>query len=263
MNPQTNSVAKIQKTPDEPVEDMFMEYYRNRDKKLRSRLAAKNQPLVTYIVNKYYSSKTQHKTLREDLLQEGNIGLLSAIDGFDPTRGFKFSTYATWWIRQAVNNYLINVEPTIHVPSHVRTAQNKLLKQLKEEQSEFQELIASAHAGDEKFSGFTDKMLASINSAMSSRFVKSLDEPASMAARGSEHHLTLGDTLEDEEALADARIDQGTIVGFVREALKKLSVRERLIILLRFDVISEEEVSFYGYKWSQERNLCDTEHSDE
>lgn len=251
-----NSIAN-KTSADEPIEDMFMEYYQNRDKKLRSRLAAKNQALVTYIVNKYYSSKTQHKTLREDLLQEGNIGLLSAIDGFDPTRGFKFSTYATWWIRQAVNNYLINVEPTIHVPSHVRTAQNKLIKQLKEEQSEIQELIASAHTDDKKFVGFTDKMLSSINSAMSSRFVKSLDESASVPSKGSEYHMSLGDTLEDEKALADAKLDQGTMVKFVREALKNLSVRERLIILLRFDVITEDEVAFYGFKWSKETTETD------
>lgn len=228
---------------------MFLEYYKNRDKKLRLRLAEKNQALVTYIVNKYYSSKTQHKTLREDLLQEGNIGLLSAIEGFDPHRGFKFSTYATWWIRQAVNNYLINVEPTIHVPSHVRTAQNKLFKQLKDETAELQELIAQASSSDEKFDGFTDKMLSSINSAMSSRFVKSLDEPASNTGLQG----TLGDTLEDNHDLADALMDKTAIIEFVREGLKQLPVRERLIILLRFDVIEEAEVPFLAFQWSQEQ----------
>lgn len=238
-------------TIEEPkVEEMFLEYYKSRDKKLRVRLAEKNQPLVTYIVNKYYSSKAQHKTLREDLLQEGNIGLLSAIEGFDPHRGFKFSTYATWWIRQAVNNYLINVEPTIHVPSHVRTAQNKLIKQLNDENVELQEKISQASANQEKFEGFTDKMLASINSAMSSRYVKSLDEPVTSNQVGIS---TFGDTLEDAAALADARMDQSTIIEFVREGLKKLPVRERLIILLRFDVITEDEVAHYGFKWSKEQ----------
>lgn len=236
---------------------MFHEYYRSRDKKLRHRLAVKNQPLVTYIVNKYYSSKVQHKTLREDLLQEGNIGLLSAIEGFDPNRGFKFSTYATWWIRQAVNNYIINVEPTIHVPSHVRTAQNKLVKQLQNENAELQDLISQAHPNDEKFTGFTDKMLASINSAMSSRFVKSIDDArftnGFQDSNSGSTSGTLGDTLEDEHALADSKLDHEAIIRFVRAGLKKLSVRERLIILLRFDVIKEDEVANLGYKWTSEQ----------
>lgn len=229
------------------VEEMFFEYYRTKDAKVRKTLATKNQPLVTFIVNKYYSSKAQHKTLREDLLQEGNIGLLYAIEGFDPNRGFKFSTYATWWIRQAVNNYLINVEPTIHVPSHVRTAQNKLVKQLKEENTEFQDLIANAGINDTKVDGFTDKMLSSINSAVSSRYVRSLDEPT-----GTFGNETIGDQLVEESPGADSKIDHGLMIDFVRNALKELSIRERLIILLRFDVISEEDVPVLSAKWTKE-----------
>lgn len=94
---ETNETPETILIPDiivSKIEPLFFEYYKNRDKQVRQTLAVKNQPLVTYIVNKYYSSKTLHKTLREDLLQEGNIGLLSAIEGFDPTKGFRFSTYA-------------------------------------------------------------------------------------------------------------------------------------------------------------------------
>ena len=123
-------------------EELFFEYAKNpSNMKLRNNLLLKNQALVVYIVNKYYSIKKEHKEKREDLLQEGTIGLLSAIDGFKPELGFKFSTYATWWIRQAINNYLLNIEPIIHIPSHIRTAHNKLTKKLKEENLALKEMI--------------------------------------------------------------------------------------------------------------------------
>jgi RNA polymerase sigma factor (sigma-70 family) len=230
------------------IDQMFFEYFTSRDSKLRGKIAIKNQPLVTFIVNKYYSNKSQHKCLRDDLLQEGNIGLLSAIDGFDPHKGFKFSTYATWWIRQAVNNYLINVEPTIHVPSHVRTAQNKLLRQLKEENTEFQDLnSASLDAGKYPV---TSKMLRSINSAMSSRFIRSLDEE--IKAFGEDSGVSMKENLLDPQSSQEQKIDQGLMVEFVRRGLKKLSPRERLVILLRFGVINNDDVKTLGAKWTKQ-----------
>lgn len=253
--PPLDLVAPIPGLPQtEGIDQMFFDYIVSRDSKLRGKIALKNQRLVTFIVNKYYSNKAQHKVLRDDLLQEGNIGLLSAIDGFDPHRGFQFSTYATWWIRQAVNNYLINIEPTIHVPSHVRTAQNKLLRQLKEENSEFQELIADG-LNTEKNAGkypVTHKMLNSISSAISSRYIKSLDEPVSMGSGGEDFTVSMKDTLVDPETSQEQKIDQSLMVHFVRQGLKKLSVRERLVILLRFGVINNDDVKILGAKWTRQ-----------
>lgn len=230
------------------IDQMFFEYFTTRDTNLRSRIALKNQPLVTFIVNKYYSNKVQHKTLRDDLLQEGNIGLLSAIDGFDPNKGFRFSTYATWWIRQAVNNYLINIEPTIHVPSHVRTAQNKLLRQLKEENTEFQELISNDL--DTTKYPITTKMLGSISSAISSKYIKSLDEE--IKCFGDESGSSLKENLVDPLPFQDQRIDEKLMSKFVKKALLGLSPRERLVILLRFNVITNDDVKTLGAKWTKQ-----------
>lgn len=231
---------------DDKIDAMFFTYFETKDKALKKKIAEKNQPLVTYIVSKYYTNKPQHKPLRDDLIQEGNIGLLHAIDGFDPHRGFKFSTYSTWWIRQAVNNYLINIEPTIHVPSHVRTAQNKLMRQHQEETSDLAKSLLETAGQQTNNLGITDKMMSSINSAMSSKFINSIDE----IAKTSKGDFTIGETLQDNSDLADSKMDQGALVGFVREGLKNLSPKERLILLLRFDVIDEDEVAYLSKLWT-------------
>jgi len=209
--------------------------------KVRNSLARNNQALVTYIVNKYYSSKKEHKRYREDLLQEGTIGLLSAIDGFNVELGYKFSTYATWWIRQAVNNYLINIEPMIHVPSHVRTQHNKIIRKLKEENQTFQSLIESGYDNIEvNGESVSEKMMRSVQSAIRSKYISSIEQPIS---NGNEQDSgTLKDILPENKPSLDRLFDQAKLVDIVSEGLKLLSERERLILLLRFDVVGEEEV---------------------
>ena len=202
---------------------------------------------------KYYSSKKEHKEKREDLLQEGIIGLLSAIDGFKPELGFKFSTYATWWVRQAINNYLLNVEPMIHVPSHIRTAQNKLLKKMKEENIALKEIIDSYKAGKSEEVDFTNKMLFSINSAMHSKNIVSLDSPVSnwSSDPSKETAITLGETLEynsdEEEPEADRQYDSVLLKRALKDAFIELTEKEKFLLLLRFGIIesipeTEEEL---------------------
>lgn len=237
-------------------EELFFEYAKNPgNNKLRNILLLKNQALVVYIVNKYYSTKKEHKEKREDLLQEGTIGLLSAIDGFKPELGFKFSTYSTWWIRQAINNYLLNVEPIIHIPSHIRTAHNKLNKRLKEENLALKEMIEEYNKKNLKADfNLSEKMLFSINSAMNSKNLIALDSPISPSSFAKEGSgMTIGDTIEldsqDEslEMKADRDIDCAVLLESIKHAFKKLTDKEKYILLLRFDVIqdipeSEEEI---------------------
>lgn len=225
-------------------EELFVQYASNQSNtKLRNILLLKNQALVVYIVNKYYSSKKEHKEKREDLLQEGIIGLLSAIDGFKPELGFKFSTYATWWVRQAINNYLLNVEPMIHVPSHIRTAQNKLLKKMKEENIALKEIIDSYKAGKSEEVDFTNKMLFSINSAMHSKNIVSLDSPVAnwSSDPSKETAITLGETLEynsdEEEPEADRQYDSVLLKRALKDAFIELTEKEKFLLLLRFGII--------------------------
>lgn len=212
------------------------------DEVLRNKLANRNCKLVTYVVNKFYNKKKEHKALREDLLQEGSLGLLSAIDGFNPELGFRFSTYATWWIKQSISNYLLSQDPRLHVPSHIRTAQNKVLKKMKELKMDFHDLIEE----NAESLGITDKMLESINASLKSKWVYSMEEPASNgeSSGGDGGKVTLKDLLVDENAAqSESLTDYTTLIAIVKEGLASLTERERNIILLRYDVIQAVPVS--------------------
>jgi len=222
--------------------DLFVEYAKTKNLTVRNKLVTNNQALVTFIVNKYYSSKKEHKKYREDLLQEGTIGLLSAIDGFNVELGFKFSTYATWWIRQAVNNYLINVEPLIHVPSHVRTQHNKIIRKLKEENRSFQNLIENGFKEIEvDGESVSEKMMRSVQSAITSKYVTSIDQPTSN--KDDQETGSLKDTLPEIKPGLDRLFDQAKLVDIISDGLMSLSDRERLILLLRFDVVDESNIN--------------------
>ena len=224
-------------------EELFIEYAKSKNAIIRNRLVQNNQALVTYIVNKYYSVKKEHIKFREDLLQEGIIGLISAIDGYKVELGFKFSTYATWWVRQAVNNYIINIEPMIHVPSHVRTQHNKIIKKLREENKSFQSLIEQNSKTFINSDGdnVSEKMMFSVQSAIRSKYISSIEQPISNHKYDSDN-ATLKDVLPDSKENLEKAFDQIKLVDILEKGLTFLTPRERYILLLRFDVIKEDEI---------------------
>lgn len=204
----------------------------SQDQKLRNILANRNRKLVSYVVNKFYSKKTEHTALREDLLQEGTFGLMSAIEKFDPYRGYKFSTYATWWVVHAINNFLLTHAPQLHVPSHVRTAQNKILRLMKEKNLSFSDLLE----GSASEFGITEKMLENIHFSLRSKWITSIDEKMQ---DDSEDRTTLKDILVDSKVGSDSLVDYDTLVNIVAKSFARLDPRSRMIILLRYDIIQK------------------------
>jgi len=223
-------------------EELFYKYAITKDGNLRNTLVRNNQALVTYIVNKYYSNRNEYRKYREDILQEGTLGLMSAIDRYKVELGYKFSTYATCWIRQAVNNYLINVEPLIHVPSHIRTQHNKIVKQLKEENKTLQALIAegnkSVEINGEKVS---KKMMWSVQSAICTHYISSIDKPIN-SKNSDGTSGTLKDIIPEHKPSLDVIFDSIKMVEVIKNGLEALNDRERNILLLRFDIINEKDV---------------------
>ena len=244
MSPQVS--AALSRRLDDRDEDvrLFVTYAASRqfddkgklsrqDKNLRNVLASRNCKLVTYVVNKFYNKKKEHKQIREDLLQEGSFGLISAVEKFDPHRGYKFSTYATWWIRHSINNYLLSQDPLLHVPSHIRTAQNKFLGILREKNIALKDFDPSKLEAEH---GISDKRLESIQASLKSKWISSMEEHVS--SDNADTKLTIKDLLVDESRIpSDSQIDYKMLVDYVKIALEKLSERERNIILLRYDVI--------------------------
>lgn len=199
------------------------------DNKLRNSLATKNAKLVTFVVNKFYN-KPEYKDIREDLIQEGFLGLFTAIDKFDPERGFKFSTYAVHWVQQACSGFLLDHKPYLHIPSHVRTAQNKLLRFMRENKVLFKDIDENTL----KELGITDKMMNCVAAALRSKHVHSLEEVLSSSA-----DTTLGDLVPSGDYSSEEQADMNGLIQGAKRALMSLAPRERLLILLRYNIITK------------------------
>lgn len=204
------------------------------DLKLRNDLAQRNAKLVTFVINKFYSKKQKHKELRSDLLQEGHLGLFDAIDGFKPELGYKFSTYATWWIRQSVNSFLLDDEPMLPIPSHIRTARNKIYNAAKERNIQISDI--NKKILDEI--GMTEKMFESVNIAnkIKSWSFQSIEAPLSASVE----NKSLQDIIPCERMELSSAIDNKRLVSVAKKAFESLNVREQHVLLERYGIDSSK-----------------------
>ncbi|MDQ8022164.1 MAG: RNA polymerase sigma factor RpoS [Moraxellaceae bacterium] len=161
-----------------------------------------------------------------DLVEEGNLGLIHALEKFDPERGFRFSTYATWWIRQNIERAIMNQSRTIRLPVHVVKELNQVLRAQRQ-----LEAAQGVSASLEEIAQKLNRPLEDVRAVLAlNEHTASLDAPLDI-----DPNLSIGESLADEQSeTPDASIQNTEVESLIREWTNQLTDKQRLVIQYRY-----------------------------
>jgi len=202
--------------------------YENGDTAARKKIIESNLRLVISIAKAYKNTGLAF----EDLVQEGNLGLIKSIEKYDWKRGYKFSTYASWWVKQAIGQHVMKRKRTIRMPAHALGIQKKLISAAEE----YRKCFNTEPSVDEliEITGASEKV---VKATMDS--CKKMYSLQDTIGSSGDDKSTYGDMIADDAPNPHEIVAKNELLSIMRDVLDKLSAKEAAIIRLRFGLFED------------------------